>query len=328
MRRRDFLALVGDAAALWPFSSTAQSQMAHVAILMSLPVSDPVVAPGWRKFTEALKERGWIEGRNIAFSIRSTEGHAERYRPLAAELVALHPDVIVGVTTQAVEALREQTDTIPIVMRGVADPIASGFVASLARPGGNITGPSSQASDIQEKSLQLLKEVRPEMVRVALLWTPENAASRRDRERIAAVAPKLGVTLESVPIRSAEDLANALAVMAQNQPDALLVHATAVLQVNNKATIAFALAQRLATFASPATQMAREGLLLGFGPDFPAEYRVAAGYVDRILRGAKPAELPVEQPTKFELVINLRTARTIGLEIAPSLLARADEVIE
>src|SRR5262249_14583900 len=223
---------------------------------------------------------------------------------------------------------REQTDTIPIVMRGVADPIASGFVASLARPGGNITGPSSQASDIQEKSLQLLKEVRPEMVRVALLWTPENADSRRDREKIEAVAPKLGITVETVPIPHAEDTAHALAGIAQNRPDALLTHATAVLQVNNKATIAFALAQRLPTFASPFTQMAREGLLLGYGPDLPAENRVAAGYVDRILRDAKPAELPVEQPTKFELVINLRTARAIGLEIPPSLLARADEVIE
>jgi putative ABC transport system substrate-binding protein len=298
-----------------------------VAVLSIRPVSDPVQAPGWRLFTEGLRDRGWIEGRNLVFSLRASEGRADRYRPLAAELVALRPDVIVGVSTQAVQAFREHTDTIPIVMLGVADPVASGFASSLARPGGNITGWSTQLTDIQEKSLQLLKEFRPATSRIALLWTPDNAGSRRSMEITVAVAPKLGIALHSMAISTSEDLVKATTGMARNPPDALLVHPTPVLQTHNQTIVAFARTWRLPTLTAN-SQMAREGLLLSYAPDLVDGWRIAAGYVDRILRGAQPAGLPIEQPTKFQFVINLKTARAIGIEISPSLLAQADEVVE
>jgi putative ABC transport system substrate-binding protein len=318
-----FLALVAG----FPVLGATQSRVARVAVLTVEPVSSPAGAPGWRAFTDALRDRGWIEGRNLALDVRATEGRADRFREFAAQLVALRPDVIVGVTTQGVQAAREHTTTIPIVMRGVADPIAAGFVASLARPGGNVTGVSTQIGDLNEKFLQLLREARPGITRVVLLWTPDNAGSRRSKEITAAVAPTLGIALEPIGVNSPEELDKALGSMARHRPDALLVHATPVLQVHNRATIAFALKQRLPSLTHSA-QMARDGLLLSYAPDLVEEWRVVAGYVDRILRGAKPAELPVEQPTKFQFVVNLKTARAIGIEIPSSLLGRADEVIE
>jgi putative ABC transport system substrate-binding protein len=201
------------------------------------------------------------------------------------------------------------------------------LVASLARPGGNITGPSAQLDDVQEKSLQLLKEARPGIARVALLWTPDNAGSRHSKEITVAVAPRLGIALEPIPINTPEDVDSALAAMERNRPDALFVHPTPVLQVNDHAVIAFALKQRLPTITGIG-QMARDGILLSYASDHIQMWRVAADYVDRILRGAKPADLPVQQPTKFELVINVKTARAIGLDIPAALLARADELIE
>ncbi len=212
-------------------------------------------------------------------------------------------------------------------MRGVADPVGSGFVASLARPGGNITGPSAQVTDLQEKSLQLLKEVHPGISRIAFLWTPDNAGSRLSMKATVAVAPKLGIALEPIAVNSPADLDKALAAIARNPPDALLVHPTPVLQLHERRIIAFAQAQRLPTLTTNAS-MARQGIMLSYAPDFVGEWRIAARYVDRILRGAKPADLPVEQPTKFQFVINRKTAQAIGVELPPSYLARADEVIE
>jgi len=226
-----------------------------------------------------------------------------------------------------VQALREHTATMPIVMLGVADPVASGFASSLARPGKNITGTSTQVTDIQEKSLQLLKEIRPATSSIALLWTPDNAGSRRSMEITVAVAPRLGIALLSVPISTPEDLVKALEVLARKPPDALLVHPTPVLQVHNQTVVAFAITHRLPTLTGN-SRMVRDGLLLSYAPDFVDGWRVAAGYVDRILRGAQPAELPIEQPTKFQFVINLKTARAIGVDISPSVLSRADELIE
>jgi len=322
---RRLLVILFALAGVLPMPSGAQTHIARVAVLTPYP--NQSAASLWRTFTDALGERGWVEGRNIAVDIRETGGRPELFQRFAAELVALRPDLIIGVSTQGTQAARQQTDTIPIVMCSVGDPVAAGLVASLARPGGNITGPSAQLDDVQEKSLQLLKEARSGIARVALLWTPDNAGSRHSKEITVAVAPRLGIALEPIPVNTPEDVDSALAAMERNRPDALFVHPTPVLQVNDHAVIAFALKQRLPTITGIG-QMARDGILLSYASDHIQMWRVAADYVDRILRGAKPADLPVQQPTKFELVINVKTARAIGLDIPAALLARADELIE
>jgi putative ABC transport system substrate-binding protein len=324
-RMRRLLIILFALAGALPVPSGAQTHTARVAVLTPYP--NQSAASGWRAFTDVLGERGWVEGRNIAFDIRETEGRPELFQRFAAELVASRPDLVIGVTTQGTQAVRQQTDTIPIVMCSVGDPVAAGFVESLARPGGNITGPSAQLDDIQEKSLQLLKEARPSIVRVALLWTPDNAGSRHSKEILVVLAPRLGITLEPIPINTPEDIDSALAAIERNRPDALFVHPTPVLQVHDQKVIAFALKQRLPTITG-ISPMVRDGILLSYASDPIQGWRVTADYVDRILRGAKPADLPVQQPTKFELVVNLQTAKALGLTVPPSILALADEVIE
>jgi len=308
-----------------PLPSAGQPRSAQVAVLT--PFSASFEAPGWDAFVGALRERGWNEGHNIVFHIRRTQGRPERLRDAAAELIALQPDVIVGMSTPAVQALREQTSTIPVVMRGVADPVASGFVASLARPSGNITGVSAQVGDLNEKFLQLLRDLGPGIARIALFWTPDNEGSRRSKEITAAVAPTLGISLEPIGVNTPEELDAALAVMSGSPPSALLVHATPALAASDQAIIAFAVKHRLPTLTH-SSRMARNGFLLSYAPDLIEGVRLSADYVDRILRGAKPADLPVQQPTKFEFVINLKTARAIALELPPSFFALASEVIE
>jgi putative tryptophan/tyrosine transport system substrate-binding protein len=211
--RRLLIILFALAGAL-PAPSGAQTHTARVAVLTPYP--NQSAASGWRAFTDVLGERGWVEGRNIAFDIRETEGRPELFQRFAAELVALQPDLIVGVSTQGTQAARQRTDTIPIVMCLVGDPVAAGFVASLARPGGNITGPSFQLDDLVGKSLQMLKEARPSIARVALLWTPDNAGSRHSKEIAVAVAPRLEIALEPIPINTPEDIASALAAIERD----------------------------------------------------------------------------------------------------------------
>jgi putative tryptophan/tyrosine transport system substrate-binding protein len=310
--------------AAFPPLCAAQSAVAHVAVLGDSP-SGP--GSNWRAFVDALRERGWVEGRNLAFDVRSTEGRAERYPELAAELVALRPDLIIAETSQETQAVIQKTDTIPIVMSGVADPVASRFVASLARPGGNVTGLSAQLVDTTGKTLQLLVEARPGIWRVGLLWAPDSPGSRLNKEALVAIAPRLGVTLEPVAVNAPEDFDAAFAAVARTQPDALLTLSAPLLFAHRQQIIAFALDHRLPAIGN-STQWARDGLLMSFGEDIADQWRRAAYYVDRILKGAKPADLPVEQPTKFEFVINLKTAREIGLELPALFVGRADEVIE
>jgi putative ABC transport system substrate-binding protein len=303
----------------------ARAQVARVAVLT--PYSQEAEAQGWGVFVAVLKQRGWIEGNNISFDIRRTGGRPELFQQLAAELVTSRPDVIIGVTSQSVQALREHTTSIPILMRGAGDPIGSGFVASLARPGGNITGPSSQLGDLTEKSLQLLSETRPGITRVSVLWTPENAPSRLAKDAVIAAGSKFGMTIESVPVNTPDEIAPALALMARDLPDALIVHSTPVLLINDQPIISFAARHRLPTLTSNGIG-ARDGLLLSYAPDTLEQWRIDADYADRILKGAKAADLPVQQPTKFELVVNLKTAKVLDLTVPQSLLVQADEVIE
>ena len=310
-----------------PLPSAAQSPVAHVARLGSLPVSDPSETSAWQVFVAALRERGWVEGHNLAFELRSGGGRAERYPELAAELVALRPDVIIAVGTQPVKAMREKTDTIPIVMISVTDPIGLGYIASFARPGGNITGVSNQFGDTMGKVLQLLTEVHPGLSRVGFFWVPDNPAMRFNKAALEAIAPQLGVTIEPVAVKAAEDFDAAFAAVARSRPDALLMNSPPLLMEHRREIIAFAADHRLPAIGNFAW-WARDGLLMSYGPDWVHMWRRMADYVDKILKGAKPTDLPVEQPTKFEFVINLRTARAIGLALPPLFVARADEVIE
>jgi putative ABC transport system substrate-binding protein len=241
--------------------------------------------------------------------------------------VAHKPDVIIAAGSQATRAAREHTNTIPIVMMATGDPLGAGFITSLARPGGNITGLTNQLGDMGGKVFQILKELRPGLSRIALFWNPDDPGSKLGEENQFANGPQHGLAIQSIPIKRGEDLKGALTDLARSPPEALHMHITPVLNSNRALIVAFALQQRLPSF-SESKAMTREGGLASYAPDPVDLWRRAADHVDRILKGANPAEMPVEQPTKFELVINLKTANAIGLTVPQSLLARADEVIE
>jgi putative ABC transport system substrate-binding protein len=325
MRRRWFIASVGAAALTLSRFAAAQMPVARLAFLLNqLPPQTP---PLWQAFVDILRERGWSEGRNVTFQLRAAEGSEERFQQLAAELVGLRPDVIIAANSQAIEVTHQLTKTIPIVMIGPSDPLGAGFIASLARPGGNITGLTNQLGDSAEKQLQMLKELRPGVSPIALLWNPDDAGLRLAAQVQIASGPQQRLTIQSIPIKRREDLDAALAVLTSDPPEALLVHPNPLLFVHRAIIVAFALQKRLPSFTG-STLMAREGLLAGYAPDIVTVWRRAADFVDRILKGANPAEMPVEQPTEFEFVVNLKTARAIGLDVPPLVLARADEVIE
>jgi putative tryptophan/tyrosine transport system substrate-binding protein len=307
-----------------PLPAAAQSPVAHVGVLM---FTDVTGSRAWSSFAGALRERGWIEGRNLQFHIRAIEGRAERYPEFAEELVALQPGVILAVGSAGTRAVREKTDTIPIVMFGADDPVRLGFVASLARPGGNITGISNQGADVYEKAFELLMETLPGISRVMLYYTDAYPASRLCKATLEAAAPRLGLELEPVAINALAEFDAALATAVRDRPDALIVHGTPFTEPRSRDIAAFALEQRLPTF-SWERGAARNGFLMSYGADVTQMTVRAAALVDKILKGAKPADIPVEQPTKFDLVINLKTASAIGIKIPRLLLGRADEVIE
>jgi putative tryptophan/tyrosine transport system substrate-binding protein len=325
MKRRDVLLLFGGAVISWPLA--AEAAPARVAVLGVAPPADPTAERAWQAFAGGLQALGWTEGKNITFIRRYSEGRAERAAPLAAELVAEKPDLIVTVSYPNTKAVQQTTKTIPIVFIQVPDPISWGFVASLARPGGNITGTSSQAEDVIGKGLQLIKETRPGISRLAYLAYGEPSYGTRSQQIATAAAGYLGLVLTMIPIESATDFEPAFAQIRRERPDALVVSSLPLFVEHSKEIAAFAIDQRLPSFTfSPA--MARDGLLLAQSADIVGGYRPAAAMVDKILKGAKPADLPVEQPTRFHFVVNLKTARAIGVEIPPAILAGADEVIE
>jgi ABC-type uncharacterized transport system substrate-binding protein len=322
MRRREFIILMSSGAAAWPLGTLAQS---------SKTWRMGFIAHRYESFYDALfeglRELGYTEGQNIIIERRYAEGRVERFQEFAAEMVRLKVDIIVVVTTPAALAARNATTTIPIVHPAAIDPVGTGLVRSLAHPGGNITGLAVLNAELSAKRLEVLKEVVPGLSRGAVLWNAANPANALAWRETQGAARALGVTLQSQEVREPKDFAGAFAVMAQQRPDVLLVLQDALTLQHRKQIIDFALRERLPSMFV-GKEWVQEGGLMSYGDSLPDRYRRAASFVDRILHGAKPADLPVEQPTKFELFVNLKTAKAIGLTIPETFLARADEVIE
>ena len=301
--------------------------MRRIGVLMGLSADDPEGQARLAAFLQGLQQLGWTDGRNVRIDFRWGAGDADRFRRYAAELVALAPDVILASGSPAVGPLLQATRTVPIVFAPVADPVGAGFVDSLARPGGNATGFMLFEYGIGAKWLELLKEIAPGVTRVAVLRDPAIASGIGQFGAIQAVAPSLGVEVSPVNVRDAGEIERAVAAFARGPNSGLIVTGSALAVVHRDLIITLAARHKL-----PAVYFERYfvagGGLLSYGPDFVDQYRRAAGYVDRILKGEKPADLPVQAPTKYELVINLKTAKALGLDVPPTLLARADEVIE
>jgi putative ABC transport system substrate-binding protein len=329
VKRREFLALIGGAAAAWPLAARGQQgeRVRRIGVLMSLAADDPESQARHAAFLQGLQEWGWTAGRNVQIDYRFAAGDAERIRKSAAELVALAPDVILATGSPVTAALLQATRTVPIVFAQVPDPVASGFVASLAQPGGNATGFTIYEYGTSAKWLELLKEIAPQVTRAAVLRDPAIASGIGQLAAIQGVAPALGVELRPVGVRDAAEIERAVTAFARDPNGGLIVLASPLSIVQRDLIIALAARYRLPAVYSLRFFIASGGLI-SYGPDSIEPYRRAASYVDRILKGEKPADLPVQAPTKYELVINLKTAKALGLDVPASLLATADEVIE
>jgi putative ABC transport system substrate-binding protein len=329
MKRREFITLVGGAAAAWPLAARAQqaNRMRRIGVLMNLPAEDPEGRARVAAFLAGLRELGWTDGGNVRIEYRWGNPDANRIRKDAADLVALAPDVIVSSGTPTVAALQRATRSVPIVFAQVVDPVGSGFVETLARPGGNITGFSVFEYSLGPKWLELLKELAPHVTRAAVLRDLTLASGSGQFGAIQAVAPSLGVELTAVGLANADEIEHGVAAFARSPNGGLIVTGSTLALAHEKLIITLAARHRLPA-VYPFRYFVTPGGLMSYGPDSISPFRRAAGYVDRILKGEKPADLPVQAPTKFELVINLKTARTLGLDVPPTLLARADEVIE
>jgi putative tryptophan/tyrosine transport system substrate-binding protein len=328
-KRREFFTLIGGAAVAsipCPLPARAQ-QAARLPTIGFMGVSTPA-AQGHMvaALVQRLRELGWIEGRTIAIEYRWAEGRNERYGEIAAEFVRLKVDAILTQGTQATTAARQATSAIPIVAAVIGDPVGSGFVASLARPGGNVTGLSIVSAEMAAKRLELLREAIPAIRRVAILVDVGNPVSVEEARQAQTAADRLGLAAFPIEIRRAEDIAGAFDGL-KNRADALLVAANPLALANMVRINTLAVCARLPT-GYIAREYVQAGGLLAYGPSFADIYRRAGDYFDKILRGTKPGDIPVEQPTKFELIINLTTAKALDLEVPPTLLARADEVIE
>jgi putative tryptophan/tyrosine transport system substrate-binding protein len=327
MRRREFITLLGSAAVAWPLTVHAQqpTKVPRVGYL-----SDKSSSLGFASFepiAQGLRELGYLEGRTIVFEHRYAEGKAEALPDLAADLVRLKVDVIVAVGTPATRAAKNATETIPIVFTRIADPVALGLVASLARPSGNLTGVSVLTRDLDAKRLEMLTVVIPGVRRVGIFWDltfPSAALELREIERAGRV---LNVELQPVEVRAAEELEAAMRAVVGQRAQALIVVPALLFTEQRHRLAELAVQHRLPTMLSRREHVEAGGLM-SYGTNYAAMYRRAATYVDKILKGAKPADLPVEQPIRFELIINLKTAKALGLEVPPMLLATADEVIE
>jgi len=322
VRRREFIALIGGTAAGLPFPARAQQRAAKIA---RIGIIDD--APIWDHFRQGLREAGYIEGQNLALEYRLAQGQPDRLAAGARELASLPVDIIAVYGTAATRAAQQATATIPIVMIAIGDPVRGGLVPSLARPGGNTTGNTILGTEMSAKRLQVLKELIPQLSRVAFLWNSNNGSHQAYLEEWRALAPKLGLHLIFVDVHSPEQFETALAGMMRQRPDALSITADPFHMAHVGWIIDFAAKHRLPAIYIVKDNVAAGGLI-SYGPSISDLYRRAAGYVHKILQGTKPAELPVEQPVKFELVVNLRTAKAIGLEIPANLLALADAVVE
>jgi putative ABC transport system substrate-binding protein len=326
--RREFITLLGGAA-VWPLAARAQQPqpMRRIAMLQTLAADDREAQRRNVAFVQGLQQLGWSEGRNLHIDMRWAGGDAERIRRYAAELIALEPDAIMAVGSATVTPLQQTTRTIPIVFVNVPDPVGAGFIDSLSRPGGNTTGFTNFEYGISGKWLELLKEIRPGLTRAAIVRDAAITAGIGQWGAIQSVAPSLGVELSPVNMRDTAEIERAVTAFARAGGGGLIVTGSALAVVHRDLIITLA-----ARYKLPAVYFIRAfvdvGGLMSYGPDVIDQYRRAAGYVHRILKGEKPAHLPVQQPTKYELVINLRTAKGLGLVMPPALLARADQVIE
>jgi len=327
-RRRRFLTLLGGAVVAWPLAAGAQQggRMRRIGVLMNLSSDDPEAQTRIGAFLQGLQEFGWAIGRTLRVEYR-WGADADRVRKSAAELVALAPDVIVANAPPSVIALQRESRGVPIVFAAVTDPVGMGIVQSLARPGGNATGFTSAEFGLSAKWLELLKDIAPGVKRVAVLRDPGNPGAMPQFAAIQTVAPMLGVELDVVDLAGAGEIERGIDAFARTANGGLIVTRTSEAITHRDLIIALAARHRLPA-VYPLRLFVSGGGLISYGPDIVDQYRRAAGYVDRILKGEKPADLPVQQPTKFELVINLKTANALGMEIPPTLLARADEVIE
>ena len=329
MRRREFFTLMGGAAA-WPLAARAQQgeRMRRIGVLPGGWDTDDLRSqPNISAFLQALQQLGWADGRNVKIDYRWPAGDADKARKYAAELVALAPDVILTISSVNMTALLQATRTVPIVFVAVVDPVGAGYVDSLSRPGGNTTGFLLFDYSLSTKWLELLKEVAPGVKRAAVLRDPTISSGPAQFGVIQAAAPSLGVEVSPVNVHDASEIERGVTAFARSGNGGLVVTGSPLSLVHRELIIALSARHKL-----PAIYFLRafvtDGGLISYGPDVPDQARRAAGYVDRILRGEKPADLPVQAPTKYELVINLKTAKALGLEVPPMLLARADEVIE
>jgi putative ABC transport system substrate-binding protein len=333
MQRRDFITLLGGAAAapamLWPRAARAQQPgpMRRIAVLMPNAESDPAGQARAMALQQGLAKLGWTVGRNVRIDYRWGAADAERVRAVTAELLALAPDVVLATTSRAVATLQQATRTVPIVFMTTIEPVAQGFVQSLAHPGGNITGFTNMEATVGAKWLALLKEVAPRVARVAFMLNPDNPGPAQFSGSAAAAAPKLAVEVVMAQVRGPTEIEAALTRLGREPGGGLIIPPDGFTLVHRKLIIELAARYRLPAIYG-IRDFADDGGLAYYGVDVTDQYRQAAAYVDRILRGEKPGDLPVQQPTKYDLVINLTTAKALGLDISPALLSVADELIE
>jgi len=329
LKRREFITLLGGAAT-WPLAARAQQRerMRRIGVLVgNLAADDPEWQARGNAFVQGLQERGWSDGRNMRIEYRWGLGDPDRQRKYAAELVALAPDVVLAAGGAPVTALQQSSRSVPIVFANVLDPVGSGYVATLARPGGNVTGFASTEFGLSAKWLELLKQVAPRVARVAVVRNPGNPFEVAQFGAIQSVASSVGVELTPIIGRDPGEIERDITAFGRGQNGGLIVTGAAAQKIQRDTIIAAAANHQLPA-VYPFRGYVTEGGLISYGIDQTEPYRLAAGYVDRILKGEKPADLPVQAPTKYELVINLKTAKALGIEVPPSLLARADEVIE
>jgi len=329
LERREFIILLGGAATAWPFAARAQQPggMRRIGVLTGQAEDDLELQARLDGFRQGLERLGWLDGRNVRIDYRFAGGRADQFQPLARELVSLRPDVILAQSPPVVAAVQRENRTIPTVFVDVSDPIGPGFVASLARPGGNLTGMLAFEASITGKWLAMLKEIAPSLARVALVSNPKTTSFDYFQRAAEAAAPSLGIELVANQVETASNIERAVEAFARVPKGALLLPPDSTTILHRDLVIALAARHRL-----PAVYSFRffvvAGGLMSYSIDFVERYRQAASYVDRILRGANPADLPVQAPTKFETVVNVKTARALGLEVPPGLLVAADEVIE
>jgi putative tryptophan/tyrosine transport system substrate-binding protein len=326
MMRRDFITLFGGAAAVWPFAAWAQQpdRMRRIGVLL---VGLSPESKEAKHFRLGLRDAGYSEGRDVIIEWRSANGDYDRVPELVADLIHSKVDVIVQDSTVGTEVAKRSTSTIPIVMALVLDPVGSGLVKSLAHPGGNVTGLSMMTIELNSKRLQLLKEAIPQLTRAAVLWNPDHPSHAKVVEDLKVIAPSLSIELTFVGVRAPEQFGPAFSDISRAKAQALYVVEDPIFFAHRMILLELASTARLPTIHD-LRRFPEEGALMSYGPDLHDLFRRAAVYVYRILKGAKPADLPVEQPTKFELVINLKTAKALGLDLPPTMLALADEVIE